>query len=179
MLMTTVWRKGRSAGENWETKDAKSEPVKSPESWKRLVSTADLKAQAASVEAGFVHGAVLVHEATAQVPLLQGVELAVGVVMEQLLGQMQQRSQLTQSVAIRLHLGGVVLGPEEGAAVVGGDVTALVNDVKKTRLQDLNDKDTQSGVWTGTASPPPPRTNISMSFSTATPCSPMNTFPPL
>lgn len=102
---------------------------------------ADLKAQTASVEAGFVHGAVLVHEAAAQVLVLQGVELAVGVVSEQLLGQMQERSQLTQSVAVSLHLRRVVLGPEEGAAVVGGDVTALVNDVKKTRLQDLNDRE--------------------------------------
>lgn len=111
---------------------------------------ADLEAQTASVEAGFVHGAVLVHEAAAQVLVLQGVQLAVAVVLEQLLGEMQQRSQLTQSVAVRLHLRGVVLGPEEGAAVVGGDVTALVNDVKKTRLQDLNDRERQSGVWPGT-----------------------------
>lgn len=86
------------------------------------------------------------HEAAAQVPVLQGVQLAVGVVFEQLLGQMQQRSQLTQSVAVSLHLRSVVLGPEEGAAVVGGDIMALVNDVKKTRLQDLNDRDRQSGV---------------------------------
>lgn len=95
-----------------------------------------------------MHGAVLVHEATAQVPVLQGVQLATGVVTEQLLGQMQERSQLAQSVAVSLHLGSVVLCPEEGAAVVGGDVTALVNDVKKTGLQDLSDKERPSGVWT-------------------------------
>lgn len=111
---------------------------------------ADLEAQAAPIEAGFVHGAVLVHEAAAQVLVLQGVELAVGVVAEQLLGQMQERSQLAQSVAVGLHLRRVVLRPEEGAAVVGGDVTALVNDVEKTGLQDLNDREGQSGVWRGT-----------------------------
>lgn len=113
---------------------------------------ADLKAQTAAVEAGFVHGAVLVHEAMAQVPVLQGVQLAVGIAAEQLLGQMQQRPQLTQSAAVGLHLGRVVLRPEEGTAVVGGDVAALVNDVKETRLQDLHDKERQSGVWTGDTS---------------------------
>lgn len=113
------------------------------------------------------------HEATAQVPVLQGVELAVGVVMEQLLGQMQQRSQLTQSVAVGLHLGSVVLRPEEGAAVVGGDVTALVNDVKKTRLQDLNDKG-QSGVWTWDSKASTSQQHFYFHFNRDTlfPCSP-------
>ena len=30
-----------------------------------------------------------------------------------------------------------MVGPEEGSAVVGGDVPALVNDVQKARLQNL------------------------------------------
>lgn len=116
-----------------------------------------------------MHGAVLVHEAAAQVPVLQGVQLAVGVVVEQLLGQMQERSQLTQRVAVGLHLRSVVLGPEEGAAVVGGDVTALVNDVEKTRLQDLNDRGRQSGVWRGTC--PMSSTVFSIFISSGTLCS--------
>lgn len=95
-----------------------------------------------------MHGAVLVHKAPAQIPVLQRVELAAGIVAEQLLGQMEQRSQLAQSPAVGLHLRGIVLSPEKGAAVVGGDVTALVNDVKQTRLQDLDDKRGQSEIWT-------------------------------
>lgn len=101
---------------------------------------AHLKAQTAAIEAGFVHGAVLLHKLAAQVGVLQRVELAAHVVVEQPLGQMQERPQLTQSVAVRLHLRGVVLRPEEGAVAVRGDIPALVNDVKKTRLQDLKER---------------------------------------
>lgn len=101
---------------------------------------ADLKAQTAAIEAGFVHGAVLLHKLAAQVHVLQRVELAAHVVIEQLLGQMQKSPQLTESVAISLHLRGIVLRPEEGAVAVRGDISALVNYVKKTRLQDLKDR---------------------------------------
>lgn len=101
---------------------------------------ADLKAQTAAIEAGFVHGAVLLHKLAAQVRVLQRVELAAHVVVEQLLGQMQEGSQLTESVAISLHLRGIVLRPEEGAVAVRGDISALVNYVKKTRLQDLKER---------------------------------------
>lgn len=100
---------------------------------------ADLKAQAAAVEAGLVHGAVLPDELAAQVPVLQGVQLAVAVVVDQLLGQVQQRAQLAQRAAVRLHLRRVVLRPEEGTVVVGGDVTSLVDDVQKARQQDLKE----------------------------------------
>lgn len=37
MLMTTVWRKGRSAGENCHRKDANIYLIKNPEMWKRFV----------------------------------------------------------------------------------------------------------------------------------------------
>lgn len=112
--------------------------IKNPYTRKSFM--ADLKAQTAAVEAGFVHGAVLLHKLAAQVRVLQGVELAAHVVVEQLLGQMQECSQLTQSVAIGLHLRGIVLRPEEGAVAVRGDISALVNYVKKTRLQDLKER---------------------------------------
>lgn len=101
------------------------------------ILSADLETQAAAVETGLVHGAVLLHELAAQLPVLQGVELAEVVVVEEPLGQVQQGAQLTQSAAVRLHLAGVVVGPEEGAGVVGGDVASLVDDVQKARLQDL------------------------------------------
>lgn len=71
---------------------------------------------------------------------MQGVQLTIVVVTDQPLGEMQQGAQLTQSAAVRLHLGGVVLGPEEGTIVVGGNVLPLVNDVDKARLQDLKDR---------------------------------------
>lgn len=105
-----------------------------------LARVADLEAQTAAIEAGLVHGAVLLHELAAQVGVLQRVELAMHVVTEQLLRQMQEGSQLTQSVAVRLHLRGIVVRPEEGTVVVRGDITALVNDVEKTGVQNLKDR---------------------------------------
>lgn len=87
-----------------------------------------------------MHGAVLLHELVAQLPVMQGVQLTIVVVIDQPLGEVQQGTQLTQSAAVRLHLGGVVVGPEEGTIVVGGNVLPLVNDVQKARLQDLKDR---------------------------------------
>lgn len=103
--------------------------------------SAHLKAQAASVETGFVHGAVLLHKPAAQVPVVQRVQLAVVVVIDEPLCEVEQGTQLTQSAAVRLHLSGVVVRPEEGTVVISSDVTALVNDVHKARLQDLKDRE--------------------------------------
>lgn len=88
-----------------------------------------------------MHGAVLLHKLAAQLPVLQGVELAVVVVVDEPLGEVQKGAQLTQSTAVRLHLGGVVVGSEKGTVVVGGNVPSLVNDVQKARLQDLEDRE--------------------------------------
>lgn len=97
----------------------------------------DLESQTASEKTGLVHGAVLLHKPAAQVPVLLGEQLTVLVVVEEPLGEVDQGAQLTEGVAVRLNLGGVVVSPEEGTVVVGGDVTALLNDVQKARLQDL------------------------------------------
>lgn len=101
---------------------------------------ADLKAQTAAVETGFVHGAVLLHKLATQVTVLQRVQLAVAVVADQPLGEVEQGAQLTQNAAVRLHLRGVVVRSEEGTVVARGNVTALVNDVQKARLQDLKER---------------------------------------
>lgn len=98
---------------------------------------ADLKAQTAAIETGFVHGTVLLHKLAAQVSVLQRVQLAVVVVTDQLLGKVEQGTQLTQSTAVCFHLRDIVVCPEEGSVVVRGNVTALVNDVQKAGLQDL------------------------------------------
>lgn len=105
-----------------------------------LFPPADLKAQTAAVETGFVHGAVLLHKLATQVPVLQRVQLPLAIVVDQPLGEVEQGAKLTQSTAVRLHLGGVVVRSEEGTVVVGGNVTALVYDVHKARLQDLKER---------------------------------------
>lgn len=100
---------------------------------------ADLKAQTAAVETRFVHGGVLLHKAAAQVLVLQGVQLAAVVVVDQLLGEMEKSSELAKGAAVRLHLRRVVVNPEEGVAVTGGNVTGFVDDVQKASLQDLKE----------------------------------------
>lgn len=87
-----------------------------------------------------MHGAVLLHKLAAQLPVLQGVELAVVVVVDEPLGEVQQGSQLAQSAAVCLHLGGVVVGSKKGPVAVGSDIASLVNNVQKARLQDLEDR---------------------------------------
>lgn len=101
---------------------------------------ADLKAQTAAVETRFVHGGVLLHKAAAQVLVLQGVQLAAVVVVDQLLGEMEKSSELAKGAAVRLHLRRVVVNPEEGVAVTGGNVTGFVDDVQKASLQDLKEE---------------------------------------
>lgn len=142
--MTTVWRNGRKAGENCKYANRKQiratlsvEKKKMGRVVRIRILSADLETQTAAVETGLVHGAVLLHKLAAQLPVLQGVELAVVVVVDEPLGQVQQGAQLTQGAAVGLHLAGVVVGPEEGAVVVGGDVAPLVDDVQEARLQDL------------------------------------------
>lgn len=49
----------------------------------------DLKAQTAAVETGFVHGAVLLHKHVAQVSVLLAVQLAIIVVVDQPLCEME------------------------------------------------------------------------------------------
>lgn len=105
-----------------------------------LFPPADLKAQTAAIEAGFVHGAVLLHKLATQVHVLQRVQLPVAIVVDQPLGEVEQGAKLTQSTAVRFHLRGVVVRSEEGTVVVGGNVTALVYDVQKARLQDLKER---------------------------------------
>lgn len=105
---------------------------------------ADLKAQTAAIETGFVHGTVLLHKLAAQVSVLQRVQLAVVVVIEQLLGKVEQGTQLTQSTAVCFHLRDIVVCPEEGSVVVRGNVSALVNDVQKAGLQDLKRRKTEN-----------------------------------
>ena len=102
-------------------------------------SPTDLEAQAAAVEAGLVHGGVLLHEPPAQDAVLQGVQLPVAVVVEQALGEVEEGAELAQGAAVGLHLGGVVLRPEEGPAAAGGDVAAFVDDVEEAGLQHLRE----------------------------------------
>ncbi len=114
-----------------------------------LFVLADLKAQTAAIETGFVHGAVLLHKPAAQVPVLQGVQLAVVVVVDEPLGEVEQSTQLAQSAAVCLHLRGVVVRPEEGTVAIRGNVTALVNDVQKARLQDLKERKKNNSTFAG------------------------------
>ena len=111
-----------------------------PPSWGPLTPltvTTDLEAQAAAVEAGLVHGGVLPDETAAQLPVLQGDELVVVVVMQQPLGQVEQGAQLAQGAAVGLHLPRVMRSTEEDATAVGADVAPLVDDVENAAAHHL------------------------------------------
>lgn len=134
------WESQRQHSENWtkiSTTGGKQVVV---------VLLADLKAQTAAIETGLVHGAVLLHKLAAQVSVLQRVQLAVVVVIEQLLGEVEQGTQLTKSTAVCFHLRDIVVCPEEGSVVVRGNVTALVNDVQKAGLQNLKRRKKENAV---------------------------------
>lgn len=108
---------------------------------------ADLKAQTAAVEAGFVHGAVLLHKPAAQVGVLQRAQLSAGVVIKKPLSEVEQGPQLAQSSHVRLHLWRIVVRSEKGGVVIGGDVAGLVNDVQKAGQQDLREKSIYYFFW--------------------------------
>lgn len=64
----------------------------------------DLKAQAAAIEAGLVHGGVFPHKPPAQLSILQGVQLPMTVVVEQTLSKVEKGPQLTQGTGVGFHL---------------------------------------------------------------------------
>lgn len=100
----------------------------------------DLKAQTATIETGFVHRAVLLHKHAAQFSILLAVQLAIVIVVYQLLCKIEQGTQLAQSAAVRLHLRGIVVRSKEGTVVIRDNVAAFVYDVQKARLQHLKER---------------------------------------
>lgn len=87
-----------------------------------------------------MHGGVLADEALAEAALVLEEQVAVAVVVQHALGQVEQRAQLAQRVAVGLHLAGVVRHPEEDAAAVGGDVAPLLDDVEEAAAHDLDEE---------------------------------------
>ena len=77
-----------------------------------------------------MHGRVFADEALAEAAFVLEKEVAVAVVVEHALSQVEQSAELAQSVAVGLHLPGVVCDSKEDAAAVGGDVAPLVDDVE-------------------------------------------------
>lgn len=70
------------------------------------------------------------HKHVAQVSVLLTVQVAVIVVVDQPLREIEQGAQLAESAAVRLHLRGIVVRSEEGTVVVGENVAAFVNNVQ-------------------------------------------------
>jgi len=64
-------------------------------------------------------------------------KVAVVVVVEHALSQVEQGAQLAQSAAVGLHLRRIVCQPKEDAAAVGGDVAPLLDDVENAAAHDL------------------------------------------
>lgn len=60
------------------------------------------------------------------------------VVMQHALGQIEQGTQLAQSIAVCFHLARIMGYSEEDAATVSGDVAPLVDDMEKAATYDLD-----------------------------------------
>lgn len=112
------------------------------------------QAEAPAVEAALVHGGVLPHEALAESALLLEEEVAVAVVVQQPLRQVEQGAQLAQRPAVGLHLARLVRHAEEDAAAAGGDVAPLVDDVEEAAAHhlgkeevDITDTGGEGGRW--------------------------------
>lgn len=96
-----------------------------------------LKAQAAAIKAAFVHGCVLPNETLTQSTFVLEKQVAVTVVMQHSLSQIQQGTQLAQRTAIGLHFPSVMRCSEEDAAPVGCNVAPLVDNVEKAATHHL------------------------------------------
>lgn len=100
-------------------------------------SSSHLKAKAAAVEAPLVHGWVFADKTLAEATFILEEKVAVAVVMQHALSQVEQGSQLAKSIAIGLHLPRIVCYAKEDAAAVGGDVAPLLDDVEKAAAHHL------------------------------------------
>jgi len=98
---------------------------------------AHLKAQATAIEATFMHGWVFADKTLAESAFILEKEVAMAIVMQHTLSQVEQGAQLAERIAVRLHLPGIVRHSEEDAATISGDVAPLVDDVQKAATHNL------------------------------------------
>lgn len=96
-----------------------------------------LEADTAAIKTALVHGGVLPKKELAETVLVLEEEVAVTVVVEQPLSEVDQSPQLAQSTAVSFHICGLMGCTEKDAPSVGCDVTCLVDDVKKTAAYHL------------------------------------------
>lgn len=100
-------------------------------------SSSHLEAQTAAIEAALVHGGVFAYKALAEAALILEKEVAVAVVMEHALSQVEQGPQLAQGAAVGLHLSGVVGHSKKDAAAVRADVPSFLDDVEQAAAHHL------------------------------------------
>lgn len=96
-----------------------------------------LEAEAAAVEAAFVHGGIFPDKTFTEATLVLEEQVSVAVVMQHALRQVEQGAQLAEGVGVGLHLASVVGHAEEDAAAVGSDVAPLLDDVEEAAAHHL------------------------------------------
>lgn len=84
-----------------------------------------------------MHGRVFADEALAEATFVLEEEVAVAVVVQHALSQVQQGPQLAKGVAVGLHFPGVVRYAKKDAAAVGGNVASLLDNVEKAAAHHL------------------------------------------
>lgn len=84
-----------------------------------------------------MHGRVFAHETLAEATFILEKEVAVAVVVEHALSQVQQGPQLAKGVAVSFHFPGVVREAKKDAAAIRGDVASFLDDVEKAAAHHL------------------------------------------
>lgn len=72
------------------------------------VISSHLKAKATAIEAPFVHGWVFTNKALTEATFILEKKVAMAVIMQHALSQVQQGAQLAESTAVGLHLPSIV-----------------------------------------------------------------------
>lgn len=92
-------------------------------------ASSHLEAKTAAIEAAFVHGWIFTDKTLTEATLILEKQVAMAVVMQHALSQVQQGAQLAKDVGVGLHLPGIVCQSEKDAAPVCSDVTSFLDNV--------------------------------------------------
>lgn len=87
-----------------------------------------------------MHRCIFTDKTLAESTFILEKQVALAVVVQHALSQVEKSTQLAQSIAVSFHLPRVMCNSEKDAASVSRDITPLVDDMEKTTTYDLENK---------------------------------------
>lgn len=84
-----------------------------------------------------MHRCIFTDETLTESTFILEEQVALAVVMQHALSQVEQGTQLAQSIAVCLHLPCIMCNSEKDAAPVSCDIAPLVDDMEKTTTYNL------------------------------------------